>query len=296
MPDYDVSIRGAFSIARRLQDPLSELVKIDAKSIGVGQYQHDMDKSKLDNSLNGVIEYCVNSVGVNLNTSSYILLSKVSGLNTSIAKNIISHREKNGPFKNRSELLLVNKLGKKTYEQCAGFLKIYDGDNILDTTFVHPESYYYVEKLLELCYNKLNYNQELDLQDLKNKIDNIGYEALSDKIGLGVPTLKDIVSELLKPGRDPRDDLPKPILKSDILDISDLKVGMVLDGTVRNLIDFGAFVDIGVHYDGLIHISKMSNSFVSNPIDIINVGDIVTVKIIDLDLIKNRIYLSLIDV
>lgn len=295
-PDYDVSIRGAFSIARRLQDPLSELVKIDAKSIGVGQYQHDMDKSKLDSSLNGVIEYCVNSVGVNLNTSSYILLSKVSGLTTSIAKNIISYREKNGPFKNRSELLFVNKLGKKTYEQCAGFLKIYGGDNILDATFVHPESYYYVEKLLELCYNKLNYDRGLDLQDLKNKIDNIGYETLSDKIGVGVLTLKDIVSELLKPGRDPRDDLPKPILKSDIFDISDLKVGMVLDGTVRNLIDFGAFVDIGVHYDGLIHISKMSNSFVSNPIDIINVGDIVTVKIIDLDLIKNRIYLSLIDV
>lgn len=294
-PDYDVSIRSAFSIARRLQDPLAELVKIDTKSIGVGQYQHDMDKNKLDSSLDFVVESCVNRVGVNLNTASQSLLSKVSGVSNSIAKNIIEYRNNNGAFKSRKELLEVKKLGKKTYEQCAGFLRIDGADNVLDNTGVHPESYEYTKKLLLLCEYSLDDILTFNISDLKNRVEVKGYKFLSKELGIGVPTLIDIVDELLKPGRDPREELPKPVLKSDILDIKDLQIGDNLNGTVRNVVDFGAFIDIGVHHDGLVHISKICNHFIKHPLDVLNLGDVVSVKIIDIDYSRNKIGLSMLD-
>ncbi|HPU64062.1 MAG TPA: helix-hairpin-helix domain-containing protein, partial [Mobilitalea sp.] len=351
-PEFDVGQRSAVSIARRLQDPLAELVKIDPKSIGVGQYQHDMDQKKLSEALAGVVEDCVNKVGVDLNTASVSLLEYVSGISKAVAKNIVAYREANGPFKNRNDLLKVPKLGPKIFEQCAGFLRIRDGENPLDATGVHPESYEATKALL----NKLG----LTLEDIKNiqaqaaaakanpagmrkktakkqnlvvKSDNTevakalaaavknetvsedtktgtdmteySSSLLSDRIkdinklanelGIGEITLSDIIKELEKPGRDPRDEMPKPILRTDVLEISDLKEGMILKGTVRNVIDFGAFVDIGVHQDGLVHISQLTNKkFVKHPLEVVNVGDIVDVKVIGVDVAKNRIQLSMI--
>jgi protein Tex len=292
-PDFDVSMRSAVSIARRLQDPLAELVKIDPKSIGVGQYQHDVNRKKLDKSLGDVVEYAVNSVGVDLNTASASLLSYVSGINSGIAKNIIEYREKNGRFLRRDELKKVKKLGEKAFEQCAGFLRISDSANVLDNTSVHPESYEAVEKLLEATGYSLDDIKKRNLVSLKQKIEKVGIEKVAVQIDVGVPTLKDMIEELQKPGRDPRDELPAPILRSDVMDIEDLKPDMVLTGTVRNVSDFGAFVDIGVHQDGLVHISEMSDKFVRHPMDITAVGDIVTVRVIDVDAARKRISLSM---
>lgn len=274
-PTLDVAMRSAISIGRRLQDPLAELVKIDPKSIGIGQYQHDMEQKRLTTALKGVVEDCVNSVGVNLNTASQSLLSYISGISSTLAKNITEHREKEGKFKERKDLLKVSKLGKKAYEQCAGFLRITDGINALDNTGVHPESY-------EIA------NSYLKIKDTIKDIDHIAKE-----LSVGVPTLKDIINELQKPGRDPRDDVPPPILRSDILSIDDLQEGMVLKGTVRNIIDFGAFIDIGVHQDGLVHISQMSNMYIKHPLEVISLGDIVEVKILSVDTARNRIALSM---
>ncbi len=291
-PDFDVSERSAVSIARRLQDPLAELIKIDPKSIGVGQYQHDMPKARLDSVLNGVLEDCVNAVGVDLNTASASLLGFVSGLNKSIVKNIIDYREKNGKFSDRAQLLKVSKLGEKAYLQCAGFLRITDGSNILDNTGIHPESYGAVTRLLELFGYK---DQEIKggIKDLPSKVKAFGAEKVAEYCGVGVPTLNDIVNELIKPGRDIRDSLPQPVLRADILDIKDLKEGMVIKGTVRNVIDFGAFVDIGVHQDGLIHISEISDSYIKHPSEALKVGQAIEVMVIGVDLKKNRIALSL---
>jgi len=292
-PDFDVSLRSAVSIARRLQDPLAELVKIDPRSIGVGQYQHDMNQKRLSETLGAVVEDVVNKVGVDLNTASVSLLSYVSGINKSLAANIVAWREKNGRFRNREELKKVPKLGPKVFEQCAGFLRIRDGDNVLDNTAVHPESYEACEKLLK----KLGYthedvlNNNLALLDLKVK--GIGLKNLAEELNIGEPTLKDIIEELKKPGRDPRDELPPPMLRRDILEIKDLKPGMVLTGTVRNVADFGAFVDIGVHQDGLVHISQLSDKFVKNPLEVVSVGDIVTVKVLDVDPDRKRISLTM---
>jgi len=291
-PDFDVSERSAVSIARRLQDPLAELIKIDPKSIGVGQYQHDMPKARLDSVLNGVLEDCVNAVGVDLNTASASLLGFVSGLNKSIVKNIIDYREKNGKFSDRSQLLKVSKLGEKAYLQCAGFLRINDGENILDNTGIHPESYGAVTKLLEL----FGYSTEEvkgGIKDLPTKVKSFGVEKVAEYCQVGVPTLNDIVNELIKPGRDIRDSLPQPVLRADIMDIKDLKEGMVIKGTVRNVIDFGAFVDIGVHQDGLIHISEISDSYIKHPSEALKVGQAIEVMVIGVDLKKNRIALSL---
>lgn len=292
-PDYDVSERSAVSIARRLQDPLAELIKIDPKSIGVGQYQHDMPEKRLDEVLKGVLEDCVNKVGVNLNTASASLLSYVSGLNAAIVKNIVKYREDNGKFKTRKELLKVSKLGEKAFEQCAGFLRIADGKNVLDNTGVHPESYDATEKLLKL----FGYTEEDvangKIKELPVKIKAYGEEKAAKDTGLGVLTMRDVVSELLKPGRDVRDSLPKPMLRSDIMDIKDLKPGMKITGTVRNVIDFGAFVDIGVHQDGLVHISEISDNYIRHPNEALKVGQIVTVTVIGVDVKKNRISLSL---
>ena len=290
-PDYDVALRSAVSIGRRLQDPLAELVKIDPKSIGVGQYQHDMNQKRLTEALEGVVEKCVNTVGVDLNTSSVSLLSYVSGISSSIAKNIVSFREENGKFKNREQLLKVKKLGPRTYEQCAGFLRINDGDNPLDMTAVHPESYNQTIKLLK----KLDYNiNSLSLDGIKNiKQKIIDFKSISSELNIGEQTLIDIVNELEKPARDPRDEMPKQILKKDILTIEDLTIGMTLNGTIRNVIDFGAFVDIGVHQDGLIHISEITDKFIKHPLDIISVGQTVLVKVLDVDIKKNRISLSM---
>ncbi len=295
-PDFDVSLRSAISIGRRLQDPLAELVKIDPKSIGVGQYQHDMNQKKLGESLGGVVESCVNNVGVDLNTASPSLLSYVSGITNSIAKNIIEYRNNNGKFKSREELLKVNKLGSKTYEQCAGFLRISedDAENILDSTGVHPESYNIAEKILEKAGYSLKDINNKSLKNLSSKIEN--YEDLSKDLYVGVLTLKDIVSELEKSGRDPREDMPPQVLREDILYMEDLKEGMVLKGTVRNIIDFGAFVDIGVHQDGLVHISRICEKYIKHPLDAINVGDIVDVKVLSLDYNKKRIYLTMKDI
>lgn len=285
-PDYDVALRSAVSIGRRLQDPLSELVKIDPKSIGVGQYQHDMNQKKLSEMLEGVVESCVNNVGVDLNTASAPLLSYISGISSSVAKNIIKYREENGKFKNRKELLKVNKLGPKAFLQCAGFLRIADGEQILDNTSVHPESYDIANNLIK----KLN----LDINKLDNKISqNIDIHKLAKELNVGEPTLIDIIKELEKPGRDPRDEIPAPVLKSDILTMEDLKEGMILKGTVRNVIDFGAFVDIGVHQDGLVHISEMTNKFIKHPLEIVSVSDIIDVKILSVDIDKKRIALSM---
>jgi len=292
-PDFDVSLRSAVSIARRLQDPLAELCKIDPKSIGVGQYQHDMPPKNLESALNGVLEDCVNSVGVDVNTASVSLLSRVAGLNSGVAKNIIAHREKNGAFSERSELKSVSKLGDKAYTQCAGFLRIPRGRLVFDNTAVHPESYDAAEKLLKL----FNYNDDdilnNKISDLNIKAQNYGLDKVADHCGIGVPTLNDIISEILKPGRDIRDELPPPMLRSDILDIKDLKPGMELKGTVRNVIDFGVFVDIGVHQDGLVHISELCDRYIKHPLEVVKVGDVVTVRVLSVDLNKNRIALSL---
>lgn len=294
-PEFDVSLRSAVSIARRLQDPLAELVKIDPKAIGVGQYQHDMNQKRLGESLGGVVEDVVNRVGVDLNTASPSLLSYVSGISEVLSKNIVEYREKEGRFKNRNELKKVPKLGPKAFEQCAGFLRIHDGDNLLDRTAVHPESY----KACEMLLKKLG----VSVDDLENSlpllellVKKTGLKSLADELGIGEPTLRDIIEELKKPGRDPREALPPPLLKRDVLDITDLKPGMVLSGTVRNVADFGAFVDIGVHQDGLVHISQLADRFVKNPMEVVSVGDIVTVRVIDIDPAKKRISLSMKDV
>ena len=293
-PDINVSIRGAISIARRLQDPLAELVKIDPKAIGVGQYQHDVNQKKLAESLTGVVEDSVNKVGVDVNTATPSLLSYVSGINSTIAKNIVKYRDENGKLKNRKELLKVPKLGKVAYEQCAGFLRIFDGDNPLEITAVHPESYEATEKLLnQLGFNKEDLRNKEKLEELKQKLKTINIEKTAKEIGIGEMTLTDIISELSKPGRDPREDMPKPILRSDVLKIEDLKEGMILTGTVRNVIDFGAFVDIGVKHDGLVHISELSDKFVKNPSDVVSVGDIVKVKVIKIDKERQKVGLSM---
>ncbi len=292
-PEFDVSLRSAVSIARRLQDPLAELVKIDPKAIGVGQYQHDMNQKRLGEALGGVVEDCVNSVGIDLNTASPSLLSYVSGINSGVAKNITLYREENGKFKNRKELLKVPKLGKKAFEQCAGFLRITDGDNIFDNTSVHPESYDATVKLIEI----LGYTKEdiaaSNISDIKDRLKKQDINALSDTLGIGVPTIRDIADSLLKKGRDPRDELPKPVLLTDVMDIKDLKADMVLTGTVRNVIDFGAFVDIGVHQDGLVHISQIADRYIKHPTDVLSVGDIVKVRILEVDVQKKRIALTM---
>ena len=292
-PEFDVALRSAVSIARRLQDPLAELVKIDPKAIGVGQYQHDMNQKRLGNALNAVVEDCVNSVGVDLNTASPALLQYVSGINSSIAKNIVAFREEHGKFVNRKQLLEVKKLGPKAFEQCAGFLRIPDGENVLDNTSVHPESYDAAEKLLTIMGYTLEDVKNKRLSDLKNRVLKMDMEKLAEEVGAGVPTLRDIIEELLKPGRDPRDELPKPVLQSDVLHIEDLKPNMVLTGTVRNVTDFGAFVDIGVHQDGLVHISQLSDKYIKHPMEVVAVGDIVKVKIIDVNVKKKRIALTM---
>lgn len=292
-PEFDVTLRSAVSIARRLQDPLAELVKIDPKAIGVGQYQHDMPKKQLDEALVGVVEDCVNNVGVDLNTASPSLLARVSGVSRVVSKNIVAYREENGEFKCRSELKKVAKLGPKAYEQCAGFLRVPESREVLDNTAVHPESYSAAKKLLEKCGLTKSDVKSAKIKELPSKVIELGYDGLSCAIGVGVPTLTDIVQELLRPGRDPRDELPVPILRKDILDIKDLRVGMELDGTVRNVIDFGAFVDIGVHQDGLVHISEISDTYIKHPGDVLKVGDIVKVKVIGVDVAKNRISLTI---
>ena len=291
-PDFDVTQRSAVSIARRLQDPLAELVKIDPKSIGVGQYQHDMKQSRLDEALGGVVEDCVNKIGVDVNTASYSLLSYISGINTSSAKNIVKYREENGEFTKRSQLLKVPKIGAKAYEQCAGFLRVPDSKEILDNTGVHPESYEAAKALL----TKFEYDMDKvgsGLGDLRAKCARYGTKRLSEELGIGEPTLLDIIGELEKPGRDVRDSLPLPILRDDVLGMEDLKEGMIMTGTVRNVIDFGAFVDIGVHQDGLVHISEISEKYIKHPSEALSVGDIVTVKIKGVDLNKKRISLTM---
>lgn len=291
-PEYDVSLRSAVSIARRLQDPLAELVKIDPKAIGVGQYQHDMPKKRMDEALGGVVESCVNAVGVDLNTASVPLLSRVAGVNAGIAKNILTYREENGAFSDRKQLLKVPKLGKKAYEQCAGFLRIPGAKNLLDNTGVHPESYKACELLLQECgYDKKA--TAADLTDIRDRAEQIGIAVLAERIGVGEPTLNDILNELTKPGRDPRDELPKPLLRSDVLEINDLKPGMELKGTVRNAVDFGVFVDIGVHEDGLVHISQICNKYIKHPLEVVNVGDVVTVWVLEVDCKRKRISLTM---
>ena len=293
-PEYDVSLRSAVSIARRLQDPLAELVKIDPKAVGVGQYQHDMPKARMDEALTGVVEDCVNSVGVDLNTASFSLLSYISGISKTVAKNIVSYREENGSFTDRKQLLKVSKLGPKAFEQCAGFLRVQGGKNPLDNTSVHPESYNCAKSLLEECGFSLTDIGHID--ELPEKAEKIGLQTLSQKTGAGIPTLEDIISELIKPGRDPRDELPPPIMRSsDIMELSDLKPGTELIGTVRNVIDFGAFVDIGVHEDGLVHISQLADKFVKHPLDVVKVGDIVKVWVLDVDVEKGRVSLTMRD-
>lgn len=292
-PDFDVAQRSAVSIARRVQDPLAELVKIDPKAIGVGQYQHDMNQKKLSETLSGVVEDSVNKVGVDLNTASASLLEYISGISKAVAKNIVDYRENNGRFTNRKQLLKVSKLGPKAFEQCAGFMRIADGDNPLDATSVHPESYEAAGKLLSLMGYDMNSITSGELIGLKKKIQDL--HDMADQLGIGEITLEDIIKELEKPGRDPREEMPKPILRKDVLDMKDLKPGMILKGTVRNVIDFGAFVDIGVHQDGLVHISQMrSDRRVEHPLDVVSVGDIVDVRVIDVDVAKARIGLSMI--
>lgn len=292
-PEYDVSLRSAVSIARRLQDPLSELVKIDPKAIGVGQYQHDMPQKELANALDGVVESCVNGVGVDLNTASVSLLSAVSGINGSIAKNIVAYREENGAFTSRTELKKVSKLGPKAYEQCAGFLRIVDGKNALDNTAVHPESYTAAKELLKIFGMSEKDIANKKTQEFSEKAEACDKTELAEKLGIGVPTLTDIIAEISKPGRDPRDELPPPMLRHDIMSMEDLKPGMELKGTVRNVIDFGAFIDIGVHQDGLVHISKITNRFIKHPSEVLKVGDIVTVWVLSVDTAKHRISLSM---
>ncbi len=288
-PDYDVALRSAVSLARRLQDPLAELVKIDPKAIGVGQYQHDMNQKRLGEVLGGVVENVVNSVGVDLNTASPSLLEYVSGISSSLAQSIVSYREKNGPFKSREELLKVNKLGPKAYEQCAGFLRIRNGYP-LDNTAVHPESYHFAISLLKELKHSVD---DLGSEDLKNILKNIDINEYANRLNVGAPTLSDIIEELIKPGRDPRKDVEVAELRNDVIDIKDLAVGMVLKGTVRNIMDFGVFVDIGVHQDGLVHISELSNNFVKHPLDVVHINEIVKVKVISVDVNKKRIGLSI---
>lgn len=288
-PDYDVALRSAVSLARRLQDPLAELVKIDPKAIGVGQYQHDMNQKRLGEVLGGVVENVVNSVGVDLNTASPSLLEYVSGISSSLAQSIVSYREKNGPFKSREELLKVNKLGPKAYEQCAGFLRIRNGYP-LDNTAVHPESYHFAISLLKELKHSVD---DLGSEDLKNLLKNIDINEYATRLNVGAPTLSDIIEELIKPGRDPRKDVEVAELRNDVIDIKDLAVGMVLKGTVRNIMDFGVFVDIGVHQDGLVHISELSNNFVKHPLDVVHINEIVKVKVISVDVNKKRIGLSI---
>ena len=292
-PDYDVNLRSAVSIARRLQDPLAELVKIDPKAIGVGQYQHDCPQKQLDEALDGVVEDCVNAVGVDLNTASAPLLRRVAGLNAATAKNIVAYREENGAFTARRQILNVPKLGPKAYEQCAGFLRVSESSNVLDNTAVHPESYGAAEKLLALCGCTMEDVRLGRLPDLKARIDEVGAEQAALLCGVGVPTLLDVAAELHKPGRDPRDELPKPILRTDVLSIADLKPGIELTGTVRNVIDFGAFVDIGVHQDGLVHISRICSKFIKHPSEVLSVGDVVTVWVLEVDEKKKRISLTM---
>ena len=289
-PDYDVALRSAVSLARRLQDPLAELVKIDPKSIGVGQYQHDMNQTKLSAALDGVVEDCVNKVGVDVNTASVSLLSYISGISKAVAKNIVAYREENGTFSNRRQLLKVAKLGPKAFEQCAGFLRIRDGENPLDNTAVHPESYKAAEGLLK----KLGYTlKDVRSGEARLNVASGELDSLAEELGIGRPTLEDIIKELKKPGRDPREDMPAPILRTDVLEMKDLKEGMILKGTVRNVIDFGAFVDIGVHQDGLVHISQLSDKFVKHPLDVVAVGDVVEVKVLSVDVDRKRIALTM---
>ena len=293
-PDINVSIRGAISIARRLQDPLAELVKIDPKAIGVGQYQHDVNQKRLAESLAGVVEDSVNKVGVDVNTATPSLLSYVAGINNTIAKNIVKYRDENGKLKNRKQLLKVPKLGKVAFEQCAGFLRIMDGDNPLEITAVHPESYDATEKLLKsIGFEKEDLKNKEKLTDLRQKLKTVDTGKMAIELDIGELTLKDIIAELMKPGRDPRDEMPKPILRQDVLKLEDLKEGMILTGTVRNVIDFGAFVDIGVKYDGLVHISEMSEKYIKNPSDIVSVGDIVKVRVIKIDMERKKVGLSM---
>ena len=293
-PDINVSLRGAISIARRLQDPLSELVKIDPKAIGVGQYQHDVNQKKLSESLTGVVEDAVNSVGVDVNTATPSLLSYVSGINETVAKNIVKYRDENGELKTRKELLKVPKLGQAAFKQCAGFIRIFNGKNPLEVTAVHPESYEAAEKLLTILgYSVDSLTQKEKLENLKNDLSKVNISKISKELGVGELTLKDIIEELSKPGRDPREEMPKPILRSDVLKFEDLQEGMELTGTVRNVIDFGAFVDIGVKHDGLVHISEMSDKFIKNPSEIVSVGDIIKVKVIGIDREKQKVSLSM---
>lgn len=292
-PQFDVNLRSAVSIARRLQDPLAELVKIDPKAIGVGQYQHDMPPKRLDEALRGVVEDCVNSVGVDVNTASPSLLQQVSGLTAATAKNITAYREENGPFTSRKQLLKVPKLGPKAYEQCAGFLRVPESKTALDNTAVHPESYKAAETLLALTGHTMADVKKGGLSALKAELEQYGEEKAAEAAGVGVPTLRDITEELMKPGRDIRDELPKPILRTDVMEIKDLKPGMTLSGTVRNVIDFGVFVDVGVHQDGLVHISQVSNRFIKHPSEVVSVGDIVKVVVLEVDEKKKRISLSM---
>ena len=291
-PQFDVSLRSAVSIARRLQDPLAELVKIDPKAIGVGQYQHDMEQKALDTSLSGVVESCVSGVGADLNTASVSLLSHIAGINSKIAKSIYEYRTTVARFKTRSELLKVKGIGEKAYKQCVGFLRVPESAEVLDNTSVHPESYEAAYSLLKL----LGYGREdvraRNLGEIRTRLEEKGAQNVASELGIGVPTLNDIVSELIKPGRDPRDELPPQILRTDAMDISSLKTGMEFVGTVRNVADFGAFVDIGVHQDGLVHISKLSDKFVKRASDVVKVGDIIKVRVIDVDVAKKRISLE----
>lgn len=293
-PEYDVSLRSAVSIARRLQDPLAELVKIEPRAIGVGQYQHDMPKKRLNEALGGVVEACVNSVGVDLNTSSYSLLSYVAGINSAVAKNIVVYREENGRFTDRKQLLKVPKLGKKAYEQCAGFLRVRNGENPLDNTAVHPESYDAAMKLITECGFNITDISDGKAGDIRERAEKIGISKISSKLEIGVPTLRDIISELQKPGRDLRDELPPPLMRNgDIMEINDIKEGMEFVGTVRNITDFGAFVDIGVHEDGLVHISQICNRYIKHPLDAIKLGEVVKVKVLSVDVKKKRIALTM---
>ena len=292
-PQYDVNLRSAVSIARRLQDPLAELVKIEPKAIGVGQYQHDMPQKRLEESLDNVVEDCVNAVGVDLNTASPSLLKRVSGLNATIAKNIVTYREENGIYTSRKQVLKVPKLGPKAYEQCAGFLRVVESRNVLDNTGVHPESYDAAEKLLSICGYTLEDVRNGNIADLAKKVSAYGEAKAAEECGIGLPTLKDIVKELMKPGRDPRENLPAPIFRQDLLDLKDLKPGMVLTGTVRNVVDFGAFVDIGVHQDGLVHISEIADRYIKHASEVLSVGDNVKVVVLDVNEAKKRIALSI---
>lgn len=292
-PQFDVSLRSAVSIARRLQDPLAELVKIEPKAIGVGQYQHDMPKKELETALDGVVEDCVNLVGADLNTASPSLLSHISGINGTIAKKIVIYREENGAFTSRAALKKVPKLGPKAFEQCAGFLRVAESKNVLDNTGVHPESYDAAKMLLTLCGYDLSDVKAGTIGELHSRIEKMGYADIAKKLSVGEPTLRDIENELLKPGRDPRDELPPPLLRSDVMEMKDLKPGMELRGTVRNVIDFGAFVDIGVHQDGLVHISQITDKYIKHPSEILSVGDVVTVRVLDVDMNKKRISLTM---